>query len=162
MAKQNLKDQKAKLIKEIKNSGLDKEGKEYYTDEVKNAKKDEIDDVEEQMKDEEGFETEETKSEEPKEEPTKDSKADITITKKSETGHFVEINPEGDKCIIKVAVPNKVGKSVRLKKLKECKVIVKFGPEQEDYEMPPLNKTRLVDLIKSGNSWTILERPVDK
>ena len=88
-------------------------------------------------------------------------KADLKITSKSDKPHYYEINPKGDSCVVLVDVPNKVGKTVRLRKMKECDVTIKFvSKTQVDFKMPSLLEARLVDLVKSGNSWSVVARPL--
>lgn len=102
---------------------------------------------------------------EPSDKPIKTPKVNITnvdllINSKEDT-HYYEIKPEGDSFIVGLDVPNNVGSAVRLRKMKECQVIIKFiGDERIDYEMPPVKGIKFVDFVKYGNSWNVIERPI--
>lgn len=80
-------------------------------------------------------------------------KADLIIDSNEKTYH--EIKPEGDSFTVLIGNAAIIGEPIRLRKMKECSVIVKFASKSKDYEMPLLKDCKFVDFTPHVTTWSI-------
>lgn len=80
---------------------------------------------------------------------------DLEINDKSNNG-YLEYDPKGKKCQIYIDVPNKVGKTLRIRQVGEEGGSVTVRTINGIGKITP--KMKFLDLIKSGNVWAMLPR----
>lgn len=79
----------------------------------------------------------------------------LEITDKSNNG-YLEFNPEGKKCKIYVGVPNKVGKTLRVRQIGKEGGSVEIRTNNGFAKITP--NVKFIDMIKMGNVWALVPR----